>query len=87
MKEQIMVRFLKVTPKQYEKMQTSLGRFFEKAADHGYPTKSSIACELEITPQAVSKWKVCPSHLAATLESMVDGEINRHQLRPDVHPN
>lgn len=39
-----------------------------------------------ITGQAVGKWKRVPAEYVLAIESILDGELTRHDLRPDLYP-
>jgi DNA-binding transcriptional regulator YdaS (Cro superfamily) len=53
----------------------------------GGPT--AIAYELDITPQAVSRWASqdqIPAKWVIPVETMILGQVQRHELRPDIYP-
>lgn len=50
---------------------------------------SAIANELDITPQAVSRWTTqdqIPAKWVIPVETMILGQVQRHELRPDIYP-
>jgi DNA-binding transcriptional regulator YdaS (Cro superfamily) len=54
------------------------------AMARGIVGTSELARELGITPQAVSKWAVCPPARVLDVERIA--AVPRHQLRPDLYP-
>jgi DNA-binding transcriptional regulator YdaS (Cro superfamily) len=54
----------------------------------GGPT--SIANALDLTPQAVSRWAAIdriPAKWVLAIEQLIQFEIPRHELRPDIYPH
>jgi DNA-binding transcriptional regulator YdaS (Cro superfamily) len=48
---------------------------------------SALSRQLGITPQAISRWlarDTVPANWVLSIEELLDGEISRHDLRPDV---
>ena len=48
---------------------------------------SALSRQLGITPQAISRWRArdtVPANWVLSIEALLDGEISRHDLRPDV---
>lgn len=40
-----------------------------------------------ITAQAICDWRRCPPLRVLQVEKATAGEVNRHELRPDLYPN
>ena len=48
---------------------------------------SALSRQFGITPQAISRWlarDTVPANWVLSIEALLDGEISRHDLRPDV---
>lgn len=51
--------------------------------------QSALARLLEITPQAVQRWcatGTVPSERVLDIERAINGQVSRHELRPDLYP-
>lgn len=52
-------------------------------------SQTRLAEELNTTPQAIQQWVVkgrVPVMRVLSIEAVVNGEVTRHQLRPDIYP-
>ncbi|WP_454021274.1 Cro/CI family transcriptional regulator [Azospirillum sp. Marseille-Q6669] len=45
-----------------------------------------LGSRLGISSQAVSQWKRCPPERVLQVEDATNGEVARHELRPDLYP-
>lgn len=41
----------------------------------------------QITAQAICDWKRCPAPRVLQVEAATNGEVTRHELRPDLYPD
>ena len=51
--------------------------------------QNKLAEALNVTPQAVNKWVKAdraPAERVIEIERVTNGEITRHELRPDLYP-
>jgi DNA-binding transcriptional regulator YdaS (Cro superfamily) len=39
-----------------------------------------------ITREAVQQWRRCPAERVIQLDRLIESQITRHQLRPDLYP-
>ena len=49
-----------------------------------FKSKSALARQLGIEPQAVQKWKRMPVKRAVQIERLTNGKFRRAQMRPDI---
>jgi len=51
-------------------------------------SQRELARLLDVTPQAITKWKNTrvPAERVLEIEAATGGAISRHELRPDIYP-
>lgn len=50
-------------------------------------SQKALADEMGVTKQAVHKWRRrVPAERVIKIESITDGQVSRHELRPDLYP-
>lgn len=47
---------------------------------------AAVGAALDITREAVQQWKRCPAERVIQLERLIEGQITRQELRPDLYP-
>jgi len=47
---------------------------------------SKVGEALGISREAVQQWKRCPAERVIQLERLIERQITRHKLRPDLYP-
>lgn len=60
----------------------------QKAIQHAGGV-SALAARMGVTYQAIQQWEKTgrvPAERAIELERATDGEVTRHELRPDLYP-
>lgn len=60
-----------------------IDRVAEIVAGQKAGAKTILARKLGISQAAVSQWKKIPLARAIQIEALTNGEITRHQMRPD----
>ena len=48
--------------------------------------EAELARRLGITKAAVNQWRRAPIRRVIAIEKACDGEVRRHELRPDIYP-
>lgn len=51
--------------------------------------QTALAAKLKIRPQAVQQWVAAgsvPVRRVIAIEQATNGEVSRHELRPDIYP-
>lgn len=60
----------------------ALARAIKRAGGH-----TALAARLGISAQAVWKWCRVPAERVLAVEAATNGEVTRHDLRPDLYPD
>ena len=45
-----------------------------------------VGVALGISREAVQQWRRCPAERVLQLEKLIEGQITRQELRPDLYP-